>query len=190
MRAELRGHAGEKPWAPARPIQLHWLRSRGAHLVWQIRLHALAGFRPEAPDKRAFVSGAHCTDITMAFALIIRGLQATGKTSLRSLCLNEAGTRLGQVVRGAGCASSNARRPDRPSAPRGRDSLDPRGRNFSFRRQLVPRIPRQPEFPHAREAQDGSASVCSLHQGVDRTHDERLCPNGRRSPQGELRVKR
>src|SRR5947208_4325604 len=28
------------------------------------------------------------------------------------------------------------------------------------------------EFPHAREAQDGSGSVCPLHQGVDRTHDE------------------
>ena len=74
MRAELPSHAGEKPWAPARPVQLHWLRSRGTHLVWQIRLHALAGFRSEAPDKRAFVSGAHCTDIKMAFALIIRGL--------------------------------------------------------------------------------------------------------------------
>jgi hypothetical protein len=85
MRAELRSHAGEKPWAPARPVQLHWMRSRGAHLVWQIRLHALAGFRPEAPDKRAFVSGAHCTDITTAFALIVRGLQAAGATSLRAI---------------------------------------------------------------------------------------------------------
>ena len=53
MRAKFPSRAGEKPWAPARPVQLHRLRSRGARLVWQIRLHALAGFRPEAPDKWA-----------------------------------------------------------------------------------------------------------------------------------------